>query len=110
MDGGTRSMLLAFSQVGLACGLALAEAVRRYAELSFGHAESLGQQLLIISQQPERPGAGAWDRVLAEATSHYRDYIRELAAAPGLAAMGFFEQLESLRTGRPNGSQGNPGS
>ena len=94
-------MLTTVAQVELAGALALAGAVRRYVELSFGSAESFANKLLLIARDPGSPTSGAWDRILAEAAVEYRDYVRGLAASPTLTTMSFFDQLERLRTTHP---------
>jgi hypothetical protein len=98
MAGDAQSMIKALAQVTLAGAATVSGEARRHLEMYLGHGESLADNLLGIARDPNRERGGAWDRVVDAMMSEYRDYVRELAAAPTLATISFFEQLERLRT------------
>jgi hypothetical protein len=100
MEGRTQSMLRTLAQVELAGALAAAGAVGRHVELSLRQAESLAEKLLTVADGSLGRGAAGWNGLFAEAAAEYRDYVRELAASPGLVAMSFLEHLDRLRTAR----------
>lgn len=106
MNEDTPSMRTTLIQAEFAWAVAFAAALRRYVELTLGHGENLANKLIEIARDSDQQPVSAWDRIFAETVHQYRDYVRELAATPGLATMSFLEQLESTRTGQTPPGQG----
>jgi hypothetical protein len=100
MDGETRSMIAMLARLELSGVLTLGWAARHYAELMLGHGESFTNSVLAIAREPNVARADKWDQAVSEAAAEYRDYVRELAAFPGLATLTFLDQLDALRKTR----------
>jgi hypothetical protein len=81
----------------LAMALTAADAMRRYAELTATYGEEVVRAAATIAQEVVKPEGRGWDRAAAHALAGYRDYVRELAALPGIANMHYYDQLGRLR-------------
>ncbi len=105
MDGDIRSMIATLARVEIAGVLTFGWAARHYAELTLRHGENFANSLLAVAREPDLRRAERWDQAVGEAAAEYRDYVRELAAFPGLAGLAFLDQLDALRTARPQPEQ-----
>jgi hypothetical protein len=79
----------------LAMAMTAADGVRRLAEVNANYAETLLKAVRTITREPR--ATSHWDRAAAQALVGYRDYVRELAALPGVASMHYYAQLGDLR-------------
>ena len=101
MKDDARSMFLTLVQVEVAGALALATVLGRCFELTLGQGEGIARKLVGMTRESDGRETGRCNRLCAETAAEYRDYLRELAAAPGLAAMSFLDQLDKLRAPHP---------
>jgi len=81
----------------LALAMTAADGVRRLAEVNANYAETLLKAVRTITREPRATSQLGWDRAAAQALVGYRDYVRELAALPGVASMHYYAQLGDLR-------------
>jgi len=86
---------LARAQIAMA--LTVGDGLRRCAELSASYAEGLARAAEVIVRDNGKREGPRWDRAAARALSAYRDYVRELAALPGIATMHYYDELGRLR-------------
>lgn len=94
------SMLGTLVQVELAGALAVTGVLWHQAELSLKQAENLAEKLMVVAREPPARQGEGWKMLFAEAAADYRDYVRGLAASPGLVAMSFLDHLDRLRQAR----------
>jgi hypothetical protein len=88
-----RSRIATLARAQLAMALTAADAMRRYAELTATYGEEVVRAAATIAQEVVKPEGRGWDRAAAHALAGYRDYVRELAALPGIANMHYYDQL-----------------
>jgi hypothetical protein len=77
--------------------LTAADAMWRYAELTATYGEEVVRAAATIAHDVAKPEGRGWDRAAAQALAGYRDYLRELAALPGIANMHYYDELGRLR-------------
>ena len=87
----------------LAMAMTAADGVRRLAEVNANYAETLLKAVRTITREPRTTSQLGWDRAAAQALVGYRDYVRELAALPGVASMHYYAQLGDLRGAKADG-------
>jgi len=92
-----RSRLASLARAQLAMTLTAADAMRRYAELTASYGEEVLRAAATIVEEVAKPDGRGWDRAAAHALASYRDYVRELAALPGIANMHYYDQLGRIR-------------
>ncbi len=98
MNGSLGSNVATLARAQLAMALTVADGMQRYVGLTLKCGENFAGALdTIVRESGEFEGYG-WDRVAAHALAGYRDYVRELAALPGIASMHYYDQLGLLRT------------
>jgi hypothetical protein len=97
MGGFPGSRLAALARAQLAMALTAVDGMRRYGELTATYGEELLRTAAAISCDVAKPEGGGWDRAAAHALAGYRDYVRELAALPGIANMHYYDVLGRLR-------------
>jgi hypothetical protein len=90
-----RMATLARAQVAMA--LTLADGMQRYLTVTARFGETLAEAASTAAREPFAAGAGGWDPAAARIFDGYRDYVRELAALPGILSMNFYEQLGGVR-------------
>jgi hypothetical protein len=81
----------------LAMGMAAADGMQRLAVVTAKYGEALLGAAGAVTREPRETGPLGWDHAAAQAMAGYRDYVRELAALPGVASMHYYEQLGQLR-------------
>ena len=97
MSGLPRSRIATLARAQLAMALTAADAMWRYAELTATYGEEVARAAATIACEVAKPEGRGWDRAAAHALAGYRDYVRELAALPGIANMHYYDQLGRLR-------------
>ena len=80
----------------LAMAMTAADGLRRLAEVNANYAETLLKAVRTVTREPRATSQLGWDRAAAQALVGYRDYVRELAALPGVASMHYYVQLGDL--------------
>jgi hypothetical protein len=91
------SRMATLMRAELAMAMTAADGVRRLAEVNANYAETLLKAVRTITREPRATSQLGWDRAAAQALVGYRDYVRELAALPGVASMHYYAQLGDLR-------------
>jgi hypothetical protein len=91
------SRMATLMRAELAMAMTAADGVRRLAEVNANYAEALLKAVRTITREPRATSQFCWDRAAAQALVGYRDYVRELAALPGVASMHYYAQLGDLR-------------
>src|SRR5262249_6195066 len=74
-----------------------ADGVRRLAEVNANYAETLLKAVRTITREPRATSQLGWDRAAGQALVGYRDYVRELAALPGVASMHYYAHVGDRR-------------
>ncbi len=95
-----RSRLASLARAQIAMALTAADVMQRYAEVTAAYGEGLVRAAATIAEEVVKPEGRGWDRAAAHALAGYRDYVRELAALPGIANMHYYDQLGRLRAAR----------
>lgn len=91
------TMAAGFSRAYLAGTHMAVGVLARLAETTLHYGERASATLLDAAAGTERPENGGRERAADQALALYRDYVRELAALPGIAGMSYFDQLDRLR-------------
>jgi hypothetical protein len=93
------SRMATLMRAELAMAMTAADGLRRLAEVNANYAETLLKAVRTVTREPRATSQLCWDRAAAQALVGYRDYVRELAALPGVASMHYYAQLGDLRDG-----------
>jgi hypothetical protein len=97
MDDSLSARLATLARSYVAMALTVADGAGRYAALTLASGEQLVRAIEGVLREGSDPKGGGWDHALDSALASYREYLRELAALPGIASMTYYEQLDSLR-------------
>jgi hypothetical protein len=81
----------------VAMGLTVADAAGRYAAITLATGEQLVRAMEGVLREGSDSKGPDWDHACGSALAGYRQYLRELAALPGIASMTYYEQLDWLR-------------
>ncbi len=100
MSGFPTSRIAALARAQLAMALTAIDGMRRYGELTATYGEEVLRTAAAISCEAAKPEGRGWDRAAAHALAGYRNYVRELAALPGIANMHYYDVLGRLRAAR----------
>jgi hypothetical protein len=92
------SKMATLARAELALAMAAADGMRRWAEVSAKYGETLLGAAGAVTREPSETRMLGWDKAAAQALAAYRDYVRELAALPGISSMHYYDQLGQLRT------------
>jgi hypothetical protein len=106
MNESLQSKVATLARAQFAMALTVADGMQRYAGLTLRFGETCARALdTIVRESGELKGHGG-NQAAASALAGYRDYVRGLAALPGLASMHYYDQLGLLRAAA--GVQGAP--
>jgi hypothetical protein len=91
------SKMATLARAELAMAMTVADGMRRLAEVSAKYGETLLGAAGAATREPSETRMLGWDKATAQALAAYRDYVRELAALPGISSMHYYDQLGQLR-------------
>ena len=91
------SKMATLARAELALAMTVADGMRRLAEVSAKYGETLLGAAGAVTREPSETRMLGWDKAAAQALGAYRDYVRELAALPGISSMHYYDQLGQLR-------------
>jgi hypothetical protein len=92
------SRMATLARAELAMAMTVADGMQRLAVVSAKYGETLLGAAGAVTREPSDTRMLGWDKAAAQALAGYRDYVRELAALPGIASMHYYEQLGRIRT------------
>jgi hypothetical protein len=82
------------AQIQAAGAFAAVGAVNLFTELTLKFSERTTATLFEAAVGPSKSDGSSTDGAANEAMSLYRDYVREMAALPGIVGMRYFEHLD----------------
>jgi hypothetical protein len=91
------SRMATLARAELAMAMTLADGMQRLAVVSAKYGETLLGAAGTVTREPSDTRMLGWDKAAAQALAGYRDYVRELAALPGISSMHYYEQLARIR-------------
>ena len=98
MDNSLSPRLATLARSYVAMALTVADGAGRYAALTLASGEQLVRAMEGVLRKGSNSKGDDWDHAFGSALASYREYLRELAALPGIASMTYYEQLDWLRT------------
>jgi hypothetical protein len=97
MSDSLASRFATLARVQVAVALTAVEGMRRYTALTASYGEDLLGVAAAIARASDDPDGSGWGRAAANAVDGYGDYVRGLAALPGIASMHYYDQVRTLR-------------